>query len=137
MCTRCDDAQERRIHSGTRNTYRKQRSTRYLLDRKIAERRHSRRFQNRSRRLHHQTVQHGRAGIPYRSHSASSKRETEKRSYNVQNRTIYFRHPETGSLYRRQKHQTYHKRIGIAEPALRSCKRNLGKKFRAENHLDR
>ena len=75
--------------------------------------------------------------LVFRSHSASSKRETGKRSYNVQNRTIYLRHPETGSLYRRQEHQTYHKRIGIAEPALRSCKRNLGKKFRAENHLDR
>ena len=52
----------------------KQRSSHHILDSEIFERRYSRRIQNRSRRLHYQTIQYGRIGIPYRSHFTSCKR---------------------------------------------------------------
>ena len=53
---------------------RKRRSSHHILDSEIFERRYSRRIQNRSRRLHYQTIQYGRIGIPYRSHFTSCKR---------------------------------------------------------------
>lgn len=65
---------KRRIHACTRNPYGKRRSSHHILDSEIFERRYSRRIQNRSRRLHYQTIQYGRIGIPYRSHFTSCKR---------------------------------------------------------------